>query len=183
VREVEELVSGHRPGALPCDAPDAVAKRHVLRFEVSAEVLATFREAMTKIPTLGNPSMTTRLCFCFRDRSSGRLDVLMIAVVPATTATVPIGARDARATRLPTPSARAAGAGDSEGEESSSTCPLKSRRWRGAMLRTFGKSEGLSRGQRSQSGSILTRVPMLTRVPTLMPGTTLTMLTGGTMLT
>ena len=49
VREVEDLVSGQRPGALPGDVPDAGAKRHVLRFEVSAEVLATFREAMSKI--------------------------------------------------------------------------------------------------------------------------------------
>ena len=48
-REVEELVSGQCPGALPGDVPDAGAKRHVLRFEVSAEVLATFREAMSKI--------------------------------------------------------------------------------------------------------------------------------------
>ena len=49
VREVEELVSGQRPGALPGDMPDSGARRHVLRFDVSAEVLATFREAMTKI--------------------------------------------------------------------------------------------------------------------------------------
>src|SRR5688572_13093223 len=49
VREVEELVSGQRPGNLPDDVPDSGAKRHVLRFEVSAEVLATFREARTKI--------------------------------------------------------------------------------------------------------------------------------------
>jgi 5-methylcytosine-specific restriction endonuclease McrA len=49
VRELEQLVSGHRPGSLPSDAPEASAKRHVLRFEVSGEVLATFREAMAKI--------------------------------------------------------------------------------------------------------------------------------------
>ena len=49
VREVEELVSGQHPGALPGDVPDSGAKRHVLRFEVSADVLATFREAMTKM--------------------------------------------------------------------------------------------------------------------------------------
>ena len=49
VREVEALVSGQRPGALPDDLPDDGAKRHVLRFDVSADVLATFREAMTKI--------------------------------------------------------------------------------------------------------------------------------------
>ena len=49
VREVEELVSGQHPGALPGDLADSRAKRHVLRFDVSAEVLATFREAMIKI--------------------------------------------------------------------------------------------------------------------------------------
>jgi hypothetical protein len=49
VRELEQLVSGHRPGSLPDDAPQPNAKRHVLRFEVSGEVLATFREAMAKI--------------------------------------------------------------------------------------------------------------------------------------
>ncbi|HEV8548100.1 MAG TPA: HNH endonuclease [Polyangiaceae bacterium] len=49
VREIEQLVAGHRPGSLPADLPDAGAKRHVLRFEVSGEALATFREAMAKI--------------------------------------------------------------------------------------------------------------------------------------
>jgi hypothetical protein len=49
VRELEQLVSGHRPGGLPNDAPEASAKRHVLRLEVSGEVLATFREAMAKV--------------------------------------------------------------------------------------------------------------------------------------
>jgi hypothetical protein len=49
IREVEALVSGHRPGSLPEDAPDPRAKRHVLRLEVSGEVLATFREAMAKV--------------------------------------------------------------------------------------------------------------------------------------
>jgi hypothetical protein len=42
VREVEELVSGQRPGNLPGDVPDPGARRHFLRFEVSAEVSATF---------------------------------------------------------------------------------------------------------------------------------------------
>src|SRR4051812_40231967 len=49
VREVEELVSGHRAGSRPGDVPDASARRHVLRFEVSGEALASFREAMAKI--------------------------------------------------------------------------------------------------------------------------------------
>ena len=49
VREVEKLVSGHRPGSLPDDPAEPSVERHVLRFEVSGEVLATFREAMARI--------------------------------------------------------------------------------------------------------------------------------------
>ncbi|HEY3493698.1 MAG TPA: HNH endonuclease signature motif containing protein, partial [Polyangiaceae bacterium] len=49
VREVEQLVSRRRPGNRPDDAADPRAKRHVLRFEVSGEVLATFREALGKM--------------------------------------------------------------------------------------------------------------------------------------
>jgi hypothetical protein len=49
VRELEELVSGRKPGSLPGDLPDEGARRHVLRLEVSGEVLATFREAMAKV--------------------------------------------------------------------------------------------------------------------------------------
>ncbi|HEX5101426.1 MAG TPA: hypothetical protein VFV94_18065, partial [Polyangiaceae bacterium] len=49
VRDVEQLVSGHRPGNLPDDVPDSRLKRHVLRLELSGEALATFREAMAKI--------------------------------------------------------------------------------------------------------------------------------------
>ncbi|HEX5098701.1 MAG TPA: HNH endonuclease [Polyangiaceae bacterium] len=49
VREVEQLVSGHRPGSLPGDVPDPQLKRHVLKLELSGEVFATFREAMAKI--------------------------------------------------------------------------------------------------------------------------------------
>ena len=48
-REVERLVSGHRPGDEPDDPADATARRHVLRLDVSAEALATFREAMAKL--------------------------------------------------------------------------------------------------------------------------------------
>jgi 5-methylcytosine-specific restriction endonuclease McrA len=49
VREVEKLVSGHRMGDLPNDQRDEGAVRHVLRFDVSGEVMATFREAMTQL--------------------------------------------------------------------------------------------------------------------------------------
>lgn len=48
-RQVEKLVSGRRPGALP-DAPaEPELQRHLLRFDVSGETLATFREAVAKL--------------------------------------------------------------------------------------------------------------------------------------
>jgi 5-methylcytosine-specific restriction endonuclease McrA len=49
VREVERCVSGHQRGSLPSDPSAPQAEQHVLRFEVSGEVLATFREAMAQI--------------------------------------------------------------------------------------------------------------------------------------
>ena len=48
-RDVERLVSGHHPGALPHDRPDPRAVRHALHFDVSAEIFATFREALAKL--------------------------------------------------------------------------------------------------------------------------------------
>jgi hypothetical protein len=63
MREIERLVSGHRPGDLPSDAKDWRAERHVLRFEVSAEVLASFREAQASCAAMrADRSMTTRRC-------------------------------------------------------------------------------------------------------------------------
>jgi hypothetical protein len=46
VREIEELVSGHVPGDLPGEAARPEARRHLLRFEVAADVLALFRQAV-----------------------------------------------------------------------------------------------------------------------------------------
>jgi hypothetical protein len=48
-RDVERLVSGRKPGDNPNDPARPEAKRHTLRFDVSAEVLATFRDAMAKL--------------------------------------------------------------------------------------------------------------------------------------
>jgi hypothetical protein len=48
-RDVEKLVSGRKPGDRPNDPASLEAKRHTLRFDVSAEVLATFRDAMAKL--------------------------------------------------------------------------------------------------------------------------------------
>jgi hypothetical protein len=49
VREVEQLVSGHAPGSCPSEARDPAFARHVLRFEVTGEVLASFHEALSKL--------------------------------------------------------------------------------------------------------------------------------------
>jgi hypothetical protein len=48
-RQVERLVSGRRHGALPDSPAEAALYRHVLRFEVSGETLATFREAVAQL--------------------------------------------------------------------------------------------------------------------------------------
>src|SRR5262245_13784155 len=45
VREVEALVSGREPGQLPTDPPATAAARKVLRFEVTPETFALYREA------------------------------------------------------------------------------------------------------------------------------------------
>jgi hypothetical protein len=49
VRQIEELVAGHQPGDAPDDPSDSSLRRQVLRFDVSAETYATFREAMAKL--------------------------------------------------------------------------------------------------------------------------------------
>ena len=49
VREVERMVSGRARGDSPTSAPRPELEKHVLRFEVSAETLAAFRDAMRRI--------------------------------------------------------------------------------------------------------------------------------------
>jgi hypothetical protein len=49
VRELETLVSGLAPGSQPGDLADPKDARHVLRFEVTGEVLACVREALMKL--------------------------------------------------------------------------------------------------------------------------------------
>jgi hypothetical protein len=49
LREVEQMVSGHKPGDLPDSPPDPSLIEHVLHFEVSAQTSALFREAMRKL--------------------------------------------------------------------------------------------------------------------------------------
>jgi hypothetical protein len=49
VRQVEQLLAGKRRGDAPADKPDPRAVRYVLRFEVSAETYALFREALLEL--------------------------------------------------------------------------------------------------------------------------------------
>jgi hypothetical protein len=49
VRDVERLVSGHTMGSRPQDPINPEARRHVLRFEISGETLAAFRDAAAKL--------------------------------------------------------------------------------------------------------------------------------------
>src|SRR5215510_3392276 len=47
LRQIEELVADHHPGDRPDDPPDPKARRHVVRFELSAETFALLRQART----------------------------------------------------------------------------------------------------------------------------------------
>jgi 5-methylcytosine-specific restriction endonuclease McrA len=49
VREIERMVSGRVRGDSPTSPPRPELEKHVLRFEVSAETLAAFRDAMRRI--------------------------------------------------------------------------------------------------------------------------------------
>jgi hypothetical protein len=48
-RQVEALVNGRSPGDLPATPSNPEVRRYVLRFEVRAETLATFREAVARL--------------------------------------------------------------------------------------------------------------------------------------
>jgi hypothetical protein len=49
VRQLEQLVAGKRRGDAPSDKPDPRAVRYVLRFEVTPETYALFREALREL--------------------------------------------------------------------------------------------------------------------------------------
>lgn len=49
VHQLEALVAGKTPGDKPSSPSDSSARRHVLRFEVTPETLALFREAMNRL--------------------------------------------------------------------------------------------------------------------------------------
>jgi len=49
VHQLEALVAGKERGATPNSAPNPNARKHVLRFEVAAETLCVFRDAVEKL--------------------------------------------------------------------------------------------------------------------------------------
>lgn len=55
-RQFEQLVAGRQLGDRPTDPTHLHSKTHVLRFEISGDVLATVREAMTKLRREANLS-------------------------------------------------------------------------------------------------------------------------------
>jgi hypothetical protein len=124
VREVEQLVSGHRPGSLPDDVPDSRLKKHVLRLELSGEVFATFREAMAKIRRDAREPI---------DENAALL-LLCRQALGAT------GIRDVRATKSRSRFARAVAGQRSKVAVRPSKSAPKSSRWRSATLSTSDTS-------------------------------------------
>jgi len=49
LREVERCVAGRKPGDRPEDPADPALQKHVLHVELSAETIATYRDAMAKV--------------------------------------------------------------------------------------------------------------------------------------
>ncbi len=58
VRDVERLVAGRRPGQGPRDPADPRLTRHVLRFEVTSETYALWREAVRVLQKTVDPRVT-----------------------------------------------------------------------------------------------------------------------------
>jgi hypothetical protein len=75
VREIEELVAGHRRGDDPEDPSDPEARTHAVRFELGAEVFARLRQARTALTGergghVDDDQLVTALCDALRDRAS-----------------------------------------------------------------------------------------------------------------
>jgi len=49
VRQLEQVLAHRHPGDTPASAPDLSARRHTLRFDVAADTLALFREALSEL--------------------------------------------------------------------------------------------------------------------------------------
>jgi hypothetical protein len=74
VREIEELVAGHRRGDQPDDPADQEARRHVVRLELGAEVFARLRQVRAVLTgehgaALDDDQLVTALCDAVLDRA------------------------------------------------------------------------------------------------------------------
>ena len=49
LRQLEQVLAQHHAGDTPASPPDLTAQRHTLRFDVAAETLALFREALSEL--------------------------------------------------------------------------------------------------------------------------------------
>jgi hypothetical protein len=75
VREIEDLVAGHRRGDQPDDPADPEARRHVVRLELGAEVFARLRQVRAVLTgehgaSLDDDQLITTLCDAVLDRAS-----------------------------------------------------------------------------------------------------------------
>jgi hypothetical protein len=75
VRQIEELVAGHRRGDDPEDPSDPEARTHAVRFELGAEVFARLRQALTALTGergghVDDDQLVTALCDALLDRAS-----------------------------------------------------------------------------------------------------------------
>lgn len=66
VRQLEELVAGRREGDTPDAPPDLALCGHVIRFEVSAETLASFRQALLELQRRAGMSIPMTMQPCSR---------------------------------------------------------------------------------------------------------------------
>ncbi|TMQ12627.1 MAG: HNH endonuclease [Deltaproteobacteria bacterium] len=74
LRQIEELVAGHRTGDRPDDPPDPQARTHVVRFELAAETFALLRQARMVLDNehgtnLPDDAFVATLCHAVLDRA------------------------------------------------------------------------------------------------------------------
>ena len=79
LREIEELVSGRAPGALPDEPADPSVRPHVVRFELSPETYARLRQARAALDdeharALSDDELVAALCDAALDALAGRDD-------------------------------------------------------------------------------------------------------------
>lgn len=75
VRQIEELVAGHRRGDDPEDPTDPEVRTHAVRFELGAEVFARLRQVRTALTDergrhLDDDQLVTALCDAVLDRAT-----------------------------------------------------------------------------------------------------------------